>query len=355
MKVKTEEKVPMQEYDPYLTITGIPNYANNSYETGKFIANSLGFRSPEILEKKSFRIIVVGGSTVWGTGASSNETTFPAFVKRILKEEHGKNIEVINAGMGAYFSFQELILLTHKLVYLNPDLVIFFNGYNDIFASSQIKESEYIHNQVQTYYELKNFLMMSTDLGRKQSFLTFLKNKILQKISPLINPSQVDTRHSYNGYSGNYSFNLKGVRNYTKNMEIVSDILLGQGINGLYVLQPYLPLSDKRFSVKEKRFFATERNIKNKIEVFESMYSELEKGLSKISKSKKIAIESYLNVFDEEIERCFFDHVHTTDFGNEVIARRLSKWIINNILLKDISKNAPISSPKLIKSKLVNS
>ncbi len=336
MADKLAGKVPMQEYDPYLTISGIPNYTNNSYETGRFRSNSLGFRSPEIQDKKSFRVIVLGGSVVWGTGASSNETTFPARIKEILKNKYKHNIEVINAGMGAYFSFQELTLLIHKLIYLEPDLVIFFNGYNDIFYATQIEESQYIYNQVQTYYELKSYLLLSTAAGRKQDLLTIIKRKISKKLPSRFNSSKVDRADKFSTYSGSYAINLKGVRNYIINMEMTFDILSAQGISSSYILQPYLPFSKKTLTEEESTFLKAEQRKKKKIGVFMSMYAELEKGLERIEKSKNLSRENYLDVFDEETEQCFFDHAHTTDYGNMIIAKRISKWINNNMSLDEI-------------------
>ena len=213
---KFSGNVPMQEYDPYLVISGIPDYANDSSATGEFRSNSMGFRSPEIGEKRAFRVVVAGGSVVWGTGASSNEATFPGLMRKVLKQEYGQDVEVINAGMGAYFSFAELTLVTHRLVYLDPDLVIFFNGYNDVFFSSQIRDEDFVYNQVQTYYELKSFLLLSTDAGRKQDLFTIAKRKITKKLQGKSNFAELDRTVRLSSYSGSFSVSLQGVRNYLK-------------------------------------------------------------------------------------------------------------------------------------------
>jgi lysophospholipase L1-like esterase len=97
--------------------------------------NSLGLRSPEIPRARSpgsFRIAVVGASTVMGVGAATNEDTFPALLEsRLRKMFPGRTIEVINAGIAGYTLEDERLLLERLILPLRPDLVIAYTGVND--------------------------------------------------------------------------------------------------------------------------------------------------------------------------------------------------------------------------------
>ena len=98
--------------------------------------NSLGFRSPEFSEIKpsnTYRIFMVGGSTMFGAGASSDETTIPGILQKIFDSDSSiQKIEVINAGMNGGNSNSELNLIVEKLLWYKPDLIIIYDGLNDL-------------------------------------------------------------------------------------------------------------------------------------------------------------------------------------------------------------------------------
>ena len=71
------------------------------------------------------RIIVVGGSTAFGTGLQNDDETFAHHLEHLL------NAEVINAAVVGHASGQELVYLLTELVDLQPDLVITLDGWND--------------------------------------------------------------------------------------------------------------------------------------------------------------------------------------------------------------------------------
>ena len=107
---------------PFLSYANLPNQ-----KTAHFSINNLGFRGREIRkgEKTKKRIVVVGGSTAFGTGLQSDDETFAQRLEHLL------DTEVINAAVVGHASGQELVSLVMELVDLQPDLVIALNGWND--------------------------------------------------------------------------------------------------------------------------------------------------------------------------------------------------------------------------------
>ncbi len=73
-------------------------------------------------------IVALGGST---TDAIMYETSWPEELAKLMQEQ-GQPGTVINGGVGAYSSAQELIKLMRDVVPLQPDLVISYNGINDL-------------------------------------------------------------------------------------------------------------------------------------------------------------------------------------------------------------------------------
>ena len=103
-----------------------------SQQSSSITINSLGFRGEEFSLEKSddtFRIFIVGGSTVFGHGATSDKTTIPGYLKDFFQTNMEEmNVEVINAGIQGADSFEELSIIKNKIIPLSPDLIIVYDG-----------------------------------------------------------------------------------------------------------------------------------------------------------------------------------------------------------------------------------
>lgn len=105
--------------------------------------NSLGYRGREFSLNKpegSFRIVCSGNSITFGEAASCDSTTYPFVLEKLIRErgEIARPIEVINAGVLGYTSYQCLMDLKTRLLALHPDLIIFCVGWNDMTFSKYI-------------------------------------------------------------------------------------------------------------------------------------------------------------------------------------------------------------------------
>ncbi len=90
--------------------------------------NSRGLRGAEFDPvPRRPRVIVTGGSAAFGMRVRDEET----FVAN-LQTEHPE-WEFLNAGVVGYVAQQELGLVIFELIDLRPDLIIAFNGWNDVY------------------------------------------------------------------------------------------------------------------------------------------------------------------------------------------------------------------------------
>ena len=95
-----------------------------------------GFRGPEFSETKpsnTHRIIMIGGSTLFGSGESSDNTTIPGLFQKIFDSDNSitQQIEVINAGFrGA--NTKNILESFIDLNKFQPDLVIVYDGWNSL-------------------------------------------------------------------------------------------------------------------------------------------------------------------------------------------------------------------------------
>ena len=113
-------------------------YTSPDFRRGLTSHNSLGFRNREFSREKPagvFRIVALGGSTTYTVKVEDNEKTFTAQLERILRRQYGHpSVEVVNAGVGGYTSWESLANLAFRVLDIEPDLVIVYHGTNDVKA-----------------------------------------------------------------------------------------------------------------------------------------------------------------------------------------------------------------------------
>jgi len=111
---------------PNVTYVASPNYPGH---------NPLGYRGPEVEIPKPagvFRIVALGGSTTYGISTPWQDA-YPAQLEAILRNEYGfSNVEVVNAGLSGYNSWDILANFEFRVSELEPDLIIFYEGINDV-------------------------------------------------------------------------------------------------------------------------------------------------------------------------------------------------------------------------------
>jgi len=86
---------------------------------------------------KTFRIFVIGGSTIFGSGVLDNQTVPYYLQQEFDKEDFVINVEVINGGWIGWWSYKETQLIKDKLMLQKPDLFIVYDGWNEL--NQQVK------------------------------------------------------------------------------------------------------------------------------------------------------------------------------------------------------------------------
>lgn len=96
--------------------------------------NSLGLRSPEIERAKpagTFRILVLGDSVTFGWSLRGEDTYASQLASLLSTLRPNQRIEVINAGVSGYGTWQELRWLQEAGLSMDPDVVIVQAHLND--------------------------------------------------------------------------------------------------------------------------------------------------------------------------------------------------------------------------------
>ncbi|MBE7560072.1 SGNH/GDSL hydrolase family protein [bacterium] len=119
---------------PYLPYALSPGYRSTD---GRNRVNALGFRGDEITREKPpgvYRIACLGGSTTY-TAVDDYKLTYPHLLGRFLRERHGHpEVEVINAGVSGYTSWENLVNFQFRVLDLDPDLIVLYLAVNDAKA-----------------------------------------------------------------------------------------------------------------------------------------------------------------------------------------------------------------------------
>lgn len=120
-------RLPMRKTDESYLFELIPGVSDH---------NSLSLRGPEIEVNKPkdvFRIIMLGDSVTYGLYVDTKQA-FPAQLEKMLvgQKIDGRRIEVINAGVPAFTTYNELHFYKDKLKKFSPDLVILGFCMNDV-------------------------------------------------------------------------------------------------------------------------------------------------------------------------------------------------------------------------------
>lgn len=123
---------------PYMGYVPYPGYSKNGMQQH----NDAGYRGAKTPLKKNskLRVLCMGGSTTYGLGVEAPWQTYPARLEALLNEAIKGDprlsalypgAEVINAGLEAGTSAEELGQYLFKYRYYKPDIVIVHSGVND--------------------------------------------------------------------------------------------------------------------------------------------------------------------------------------------------------------------------------
>ena len=95
--------------------------------------NELGFRDTPYRPQADVKVLVLGDSVSWGDSVGDVHQVFPQRLERLLESRMpGRIVEVVNAGVPGYSTFQERRYLERDGLALSPDLIVLQFCLNDL-------------------------------------------------------------------------------------------------------------------------------------------------------------------------------------------------------------------------------
>lgn len=270
--------------------------------------------------KNKKRIFIFGGSTVWGWGAR-DDYTIPSLVNKYLFEKYGINIEIINFGEIAFVSTQEILRLMFELQKGNiPDIVVFYDGLNDIYSALRPGQTGVIgvacdefqrKNLFESKYPILRWIYENYIV---QSGMFKIATRLLNKDKAI--PITLDSKQVEI-----ISENI--IQLYQRNLDIIEALSKKYNFDILCYWQPTI------FSKRDHSDFEKELEKAAQTALFsEAVFKQVNE------KARKIQRSTFHNISDilETKTTYYIDFSHIDEKGNDIIAARIARDLVNKIL-----------------------
>lgn len=320
----------------------------------KFNVNSLGFRSEEIKEKKdknTFRIIVLGGSTVLNREVPFEQNAVRVLEKKLRIKYPQKHIEVINAGKDYYTSEHSLIQYLFRLQDMSPDIVIQWHGINDMYASC-LKEGVLTHGTYKVDYShffgaVSNIIfsyfrpqpIFQIKLVTVDFLIEFVKNNLFSDIIIPLKNRHIEL------FAKDYLENKNTVTvhefpslfSYRRNISILIEVTKEKKIPLILGNQPFLfktnALLEEVKRIVSPQLFCSKQNKYYSLESLVYGIRAFNTATKTVSEENGVPFIDLESKVPKNLEY-FVDSIHYTQKGNEVIAQTLYEYIVANNLIE---------------------
>src|SRR3989344_7108986 len=286
------------EYYPYVGYRRVPNFK------GEFInldENSIRKTENNCSDSDTIKIFVFGGSTIWGTGAR-DIGTIPSYLAKDLCESF--SVEITNFGESGYTSSQEVIRLILELRNGNvPDVVVFYDGVNDVYSSYQNNVAgvpQNIENRKADFNSRKN-------LNIKGYLINSNFMEILKKVVKTSREKNLIEK----GLSSSLSDETTAI--YLNNVKIVKILEKEYGFKSLFYWQPAV--------YTKNELSGNEKDEINLDMTFGGLYLHVTDGINNSD-----SVVDLTGVFNVN-KTIFIDDVHISEDGNEIIAKVIAEDI----------------------------
>jgi len=272
------------------------------------------WQAPKHQDVKPIRVFMFGGSTMWGTGARDDFTIPSLLAKQVANQPVGRPVEITNFGELGYVSTQDLLTLELELERGNiPDAVIFYDGANDLGAAYQSGEAGYPQNEVDRRVDFERPGAAFVYMLMKRSWLF---RPVLWRVGRRVWRTQNEARSAEERSQLGHAV----VHVYAANLAIIGGLARNFGFNTLFFWQPVI-FSKVHLSPGEED--ATEESSHMR-DFFIEGYNDMRNDTELLANSH---FHDLSEIFDDLKQPIYFDLVHVTEHGNEMIGQAMLPYV----------------------------
>jgi lysophospholipase L1-like esterase len=295
---------------------------------------SPGYKLPKDKPAGQLRIAVLGGSLV--ELASTFDVTLPGSLKTLLQRRYpGRDIEVINAGIQSSVSRQSIVQLLVTVVDYHPDIVILYDGGNDIGLPLTYESRPNFPYNFQTMEEAWN---LSREEHRASLWRIALERSYLFRMArarfdptktelvptaddPFAGTNRVPAEHVIS----DRAFVVNQISAYLSNWRKLVELSEAYHFRPVCVLTPASAGLDPNYALpRMMRSFHLSRDTAFEwIRAFDVLYQEAGRQIEQLRPKYPDAKFLNLTVFLEPPEKYFWDLAHLYDEANMVVAERI--------------------------------
>jgi hypothetical protein len=308
---------------PYVMFKGA---ANTPTGFGKEIYNEHGYRGAYPKSPKDtgeFRIIFTGGSAAW-----EGEPSVPQLLEEEFKKNNFNSVRVYNFGVVSSVSSMELAAIVNEIINLSPDLVVMYNGANDITSPFKYDPRPGYPFNFLVYennpFFMKNYPAFSL-FAYKSNLIRLLARKYFtekfSRISELKKNAAFDSGEWRNEIADVYSGNLKKARAICNTFHC----------RFFTFLQPMVYFK-KNPSNEEKDFIAAHENDKTHCSL---MRNRIQKNLNPGGNdSTEFYFKDLTDAYNFDSGQVFRDDVHTLQKAKPFIAKEIFTELTGKINIR---------------------
>jgi hypothetical protein len=272
-------------------------------------------------EAKVFKMLMLGGSSLWGYGAR-DDRTIPSLVARKLYER-GRRVELKNLAEIGYVSTQEVMALVRELQSgYRPDLVIFYDGVNDTTSALLEAEAGVTTNERNRRAEF-DLLQSPARLGAAMA-AGLVRDSACLRFAQIIGrrlPGSRGTAASLPSESRREELTSQVVRRYQSNLAIVDQLGRGFGFKSLFYWQPVV--------FNKASLTPVEREEAEKLGWARGFLADVYAAIRVSSElQSETRFHDLSRLFADAEGLIFIDYCHTTESANE----RIAEVIANDVL-----------------------
>ena len=300
---------------PVLTI--IPNQHFRTIDI-----NNDGFRNAEINTPKTnqnYRIFIIGGSTVFGSGLINGDLTIPAQLNKKIQENYS-NVEVINAGISSITSFEELYHFKEKLIHMEPNMVIFYDGSNDVTYKNIDPKIQNTDNDNKLKLKYFQQFLRSPIVIYRYVLLPIINLDIMNNS----NMNSTFSNYSSSDYNDKISLSIASLwyDHVSEFCQISNEI----DIKSVVIIQPTLWQNKKSHSSFEESIYVNDIHVEKTFDMLIQKSNEL---------NNCSGVYDFTYAFENVTSTVYMDPVHLYPYGNQIIADQIYEKIIP-IVIEDI-------------------
>jgi lysophospholipase L1-like esterase len=285
-------------------------WTNNAYkgETVNISEEGVRLTPGSDCQPDSYRIFMFGGSTMWGVGVP-DWGTIPAYMQSALTQAFNGRVCVVNYGDTGFVSTQEMIRLMKLLQRGDvPDMVIFYDGVNDVIAA-------YNAGEAGAHRNLSSFVNAITAAPPNPLVQWLLNTHIVRFAQGLISSgAPAANPPDYTALSGEV------VDLYLNNVRMVNALAGEYGFTPVMLWQPVLVVESK--PPTDEEYVMTQVVGGDLMTMYRESWAQV--------KARQGDVENLYYIADalDGIEApLYFDHHHLALRGNEVVANRIIELI----------------------------